>query len=56
MLKQTNDPCLGLAVRFPVPHTFLVGLAVFPQRPGQLPVQISEADQIFLFSFDYPNF
>jgi hypothetical protein len=51
MLKQTCDPCPGLAVRFPFPYTFLVGLAVLPQRPGQLPVQITGADQIFFIQF-----
>lgn len=51
MLKQTCDPCPGLAVRFPFPYTFLVGLAVLPQRPGQLPMQISGADQTFFIQF-----
>ena len=51
MLKQTNDPCPGLTVRFPIPYTFLTGFAVLPQRPGQLPVQISRADQISFIQF-----
>jgi len=35
MLKQTNDPCPGLTVRFPSPYTFLMETVVLPQRPGQ---------------------
>jgi len=30
MLKQTNDPCPDLAIRFPIPYTFLMKLAVLP--------------------------
>lgn len=36
MLKQTNDPCPSLDVRFPNLYTFLTDLAVLPRRPGQL--------------------
>ena len=32
MLKQTSDPCPGLASRFPGPHTFPAGRAVLPWR------------------------
>ncbi|MCH5352233.1 MAG: hypothetical protein J1E06_02065 [Acutalibacter sp.] len=30
MLKQTSDPCPGLAIRFPVPYTLLYGIVVLP--------------------------
>lgn len=32
MLKQTSDPCPGLASRFPGPHTFPAGRDVLPWR------------------------
>ena len=56
MLKQTCDPCPGLAVRFPVPYTFLMGLAVLPQRPGQLHQLSPEQIGVFSIQFLLPRF
>ena len=50
MRKQTSDPCPGLDIRFPSPHTFLAGLFVLPCRPGKPPAFRLGAGQSFCYS------
>lgn len=54
MLKQTNDPCPGLTVRFPSPYTFSYGNRCITAAPRPAPVIKSKADQSSLFSFSIP--
>ena len=50
MRKQTSDPCPGLDIRFPSPHTFPADLFILPCRPGQLPAFRLGADHCFRYS------
>ena len=50
MREQTSDPCPGLDIRFPSPHTFLAGLFILPCRPGKLPAIRPGAGQSSFYS------
>lgn len=56
MLRQTSDPCPGLAIRFPVPYTSLMDVPYYRGGiPGQ-PRLKNGGGSISLFSFLHPNF
>ena len=54
MLKQTSDPCPGLASRFPGPHTFPAGRAVAVSPVSSRPAG-SERIKGFLFRFHHSD-
>lgn len=56
VLRQTSDPCPGLAIRFPVPYTLLMGVPYLPWRnPRSAPIK-NGGRSMSLFSFLYPDF
>ena len=56
MLKQTSDPCPGLASRFPGPHTFPAGRAVLPWRYlRSAPGLLARSGSKFSIQFSLPR-
>lgn len=56
MLKQTNDPCPGLAMRFPFPYTSLTELPLCRMTPRSAPgLTGSERIKVFQYSVFSPR-